>query len=45
MRVSVKSALGWLMPLAYLALPNCSFDGNGEPQSNLRAGACRAAPW
>ena len=29
--MSWKSVAGWLAPLAYLALPNCSFDASGLP--------------
>jgi hypothetical protein len=29
--MSLRSLAGWLAPLAYLALPNCTFDGSGVP--------------
>lgn len=42
MRVSLKTSLGWLVPLLYLALPNCSFPGhnfnNLEPGDPPRSG-------
>jgi hypothetical protein len=39
LRVSLKTSLGWLVSLLYLALPNCSFDGVGPPPENLQRGA------
>ena len=39
MRVSWKSIAGWLMPLCYLALPNCTFTPPGPaPEHNLQPG-------
>lgn len=33
-----RSSLGWLLPLAFLALPDCSFDGRPQPDPNLDRG-------
>lgn len=43
MRDSLKSnmtwsSLGWLVPLAFLALPDCGFPGRGDPDPNLERG-------
>ena len=41
MRISLRSTLGWLVPLAYLALPNCSYttpQGSCDGYGNLRPG-------
>lgn len=39
MRVPLKSALGWVLPLACLALPNCSFEGSTPSTANVISGA------
>lgn len=38
MRDSLKSAAGWLVPLAFLALPNCTFQVAGLPPYNVDRG-------
>jgi hypothetical protein len=38
LRISLKTTAGWLMPLAYLVLPNCSFSASAGSGQNLQPG-------
>jgi hypothetical protein len=38
LRISLKTTAGWLVPLAYLALPNCSFSNSVGSSQNLQPG-------